>query len=42
MVTILAWVMGQLTSIYRYISDLLGGLGCINFFLSEKAAVTIK
>lgn len=33
--------MGQLTSIHRYFSDFLGGLGCIASFLSEKAAVTI-
>lgn len=41
MVTTLAWVMGQLTSIHRYFSDFLGGLRCIASFLSEKAAVTI-
>lgn len=42
MVTTLAWVMGQLASIHRYFSDLLGDLGCIALFLSEKVTVTIK
>lgn len=42
MVTTLAWDMGQLTSIHRYFGDLLCGLGCIAFFLSEKVVVTVK
>lgn len=42
MVMTLAWVAGQLASIHRYFSDLLGDLGCTAVFLSEKVAVTIK
>lgn len=42
MVTTLAWVMGQLASIQRYFSDLLGDFGCIALFLSQKIGVTIK
>lgn len=36
-----AWVTGQLTSIHRYLGDLLGSLGGIALFLSVEAAVTI-
>lgn len=41
MVKTLAWVTGQLASIHRYLSDLLGSLAFITLFLSVEFAVTI-